>query len=320
MKQLKQSNCKSILTNCNNLRKKLAKIYKNYTNPIVGIIYMLHRVDDFEPGKIIHNENLKISPIFLEQFILANQDNYDFISIDTLREILTGNIKISHKPFIIFTLDDGYKDNYTKAFPIFTKYNVPFTVYVASDFPDNKTLLWWYILEEIILKNEYILLSTGKIFDCRNYDKKNSSFLQIRRIILNLPYNNFNQLFYKLLSNYNISEIKYCDITISWQEIIEMSKNPICTIGAHSVTHSRLSGLNEFDLMTEISGSKRRLEEMLGMKVNHFAYPYGTSQEVNQKVIEMAKKSGFHTAAIANGGWIRKYGTNLFSLQRMMLT
>lgn len=54
--------------------------------------------------------------------------------------------------------------------------------------------------------------------------------------------------------------------------------------------------------MTEISGSKRRLEEMLGMKVNHFAYPYGTSQEVNQKVIEMAKKSGFHTAAIANGG------------------
>ena len=68
---------------------------------------------------------------------------------------LRNNIKIDK--CIVFTLDDGYLDNYTNALPIFIKYNVPFTIYITTSFPDHKFTMWWYALEDIILNSNCFL-------------------------------------------------------------------------------------------------------------------------------------------------------------------
>ena len=121
-----------------------------------GLVYMLHHVTEKNPNGIPTNEDLKVSPAFLEKIILAYQaKGFSFISLDELSVILSSSQK--HKrPFIAFTIDDGYLDNYTHALPIFERHQVPFAIFVAIDFIDQKAVLWWDVLEELVLHNDVI--------------------------------------------------------------------------------------------------------------------------------------------------------------------
>ena len=51
-------------------------------------IFMLHRVEDFDSNRLFSNENMKVSPRFLEGFIVDGKKNgYDFISLNELNTI-----------------------------------------------------------------------------------------------------------------------------------------------------------------------------------------------------------------------------------------
>ena len=104
----------------------LMRFYCRYKYGALGFVYMLHRVCQLDKNGILYNENMKVSPQFLENLILSyRKQGFEFLSVDDLYELMRGNRK-QRKPFVIFTLDDGYVDNYTIAYPIFKKYKVPF--------------------------------------------------------------------------------------------------------------------------------------------------------------------------------------------------
>ena len=67
-----------------------------------------------------------------------------------------------------------------------------------------------------------------------------------------------NTIAKSLKSKINFS--KYC---LSWKELKKLAKNPLITIGAHSVSHPILSALNKRDLKNEIVLSKKILEKKL---------------------------------------------------------
>jgi len=301
------------------MKRLFGSLYRRYYNKPIGVIYMLHRVSPFEPEKLSPNENMKISPEFLEKFILLNSEKFEFVSMDEV-ELILKKQRICKKPFFAFTLDDGYVDNYSYAYPIFLKYNVPFTVYVSTDFPDKNALLWWYQLEDIILEHNQVCLSNGDVYDCTTVDKKIEVFMQIRKQILELPTVEFKKHFENLFSNYNLNLNEYIqNLALSWEQIIEMSKNPICTIAAHTITHRRLSELNEEELAFEIIESKNIIEKKIMKEVLHFSYPFGTSFEVNDKVVAYVKSAGFKTATFAEGGILRKLDKDTCRLKRIML-
>ena len=72
-------------------------------------------------------------------------------------------------------------------------------------------------------------------------------------------------------------------------------------IGSHGVSHRSLAGLSRAELEEELSGSKRRLEEELGVPVRAIAAPGGSW---NRAVSEAVKHAGYEAA------WISTIGTN----------
>lgn len=63
------------------------------------------------------------------------------------------------------------------------------------------------------------------------------------------------------------------------------------TIGAHTYSHTRLSELNEKQVLNfEIVSGADQLERMLGIKVTHFAYPYGDLSSISPEAIAIAKR------------------------------
>jgi peptidoglycan/xylan/chitin deacetylase (PgdA/CDA1 family) len=285
-----------------------------------GVIFMLHRVAEHENNKLHVNEHLKISPSFLERLILKYiKRGCVFVSLDDVYEHVIKQKKIT-KPFICFTLDDGYVDNYEIAYPLFKKYSIPFTVYLTSGFPNHTAILWWYILEDLILKNDILKISTGEILDCSSELRKNQSFLTIRDRIIQLKHDNLEMNLHDLLSNYSFDcfeEVK--KLSMSWEQVSEINKDPLCTVGGHSVNHLAFNTLNEQELQFEVIENIRQIEANTGEPVYHFAYPYGSIHEVGGREYEMMKSFEFKTVTRSYGGCVNNRNKKLTAMPRIFL-
>src|SRR6266496_15788 len=51
---------------------------------------------------------------------------------------------------VVVTFDDGYCDNFHEAKPILDKYEIPATIFVATDNVDGKREFWWDELEYLL--------------------------------------------------------------------------------------------------------------------------------------------------------------------------
>lgn len=223
------------------------KIYKAF-HPIVGEIWMLHRVVK-QRSNVPEQRELEVTVDWLEQKILEYQKRgYIFVSIsETLRRIgglennsFTPLLRRNKRRFVCITFDDGYQDNYTLAYPMLKRLNVPFTVYVTTGFIDNQLPMWWY-------KGEQLGLST--------------------------------------------------------KELKALDADPLCTIGAHTVSHPKLDTLTRGQQYQEISTSKQTLEALLGHEVCHFSFPHGAH---NDDTLAICHELGFQTVVQSWGGPLRR--------------
>jgi peptidoglycan/xylan/chitin deacetylase (PgdA/CDA1 family) len=70
-------------------------------------------------------------------------------------------------------------------------------------------------------------------------------------------------------------------------------------IGAHSLTHPRLTAIPEAQAKEEISASKKKLEDLFGVTVRHFCYPYG---QWSRRVRDLVEGAGYATAVTLDFG------------------
>ena len=266
----------------------------------LGSVLMFHRVcPESSRPRIRGNAGLEVTPEYLENTIkFLRKNNYEIISLSQVAKILNDNYK--KKKFAVLTFDDGYIDNYVHAYPIFKKHRVPFSIYVTTNFPDGNGILWWYILEDLILKEariEFQLNGLEYQYSCASLLQKEWTYQQIHGLILNGPSNDLNQRILQVFKNYDIDFLKKTSqLALTWEQIREMSADPLIEIGAHTINHHVLSKLTDFAVQKEMEGSRDKIESEINQKVEHFSYPFGTRKEVGQREFRIAKKCGFKTS------------------------
>lgn len=80
---------------------------------------------------------------------------------------------------------------------------------------------------------------------------------------------------------------------LTWAQLREMLAAGM-RVGDHSRSHPYLVKISsESKLWSEIDGSKKLLEEKLGVPINEFAYPFG---QHNPAIIALVKEAGFRSA------------------------
>lgn len=73
-------------------------------------------------------------------------------------------------------------------------------------------------------------------------------------------------------------------------QLKEISKSPLVEIGAHTMDHYALSGMEKSKARYEIAESRKVLQKELGLPINSFAYPYGS---FDKQAIELVREAGF---------------------------
>lgn len=93
---------------------------------------------------------------------------------------------------------------------------------------------------------------------------------------------------------------------ISTEQLIEMSNDPLVTIGSHGVSHRVMTTLSTDEQKMELVESKYILQNIIGKKVDVYAYPHG---QFSMNTIEILKKFDLYRAAFGVTG----HPTNLFT-------
>ena len=266
----------------------------------IGHILMFHRVcPKSNRPRIPFNTSIEVTPQYLENAINFFKDrDYEFISLDRMYRDFQENK--FHKKFVVVTFDDGYLDNLTHALPVLKKHNFPFTIYVSTNFPEGTAVLWWDLLEDLILERDTLEIQTGDKrcqFNCSSMVEKEDTYSRVRSIIIGFNEKEFSDKIREMFSG-AVEDVyrKTAELALSWDQVIALDKDPLVTIGAHTVNHFALKPLPRDLVQYEVLESKRKIEAYIGHPVEHFAYPFGGPAEVGTKDLEIVKKNGFKTA------------------------
>ena len=290
----------------------------------MGIILALHRVVPQEnQPRIKASSRIEITADFLMKLIEFFQGKgYEIISLDTLHARLTEK-KQGH-PFVCFTFDDGYVDAHEIIYPIFKKYQAPFAVYVVTSFAERKAVLWWYMLESLVLSHnslEFTYRHQHHELDTSTHDKKEEAFSRIRNLFMDTPQETLTEEVETFFAPWTISAEDYAEQQMNWAQVIELSNDPLVTIGAHTIHHYNLRQLTAEQVRQEIEESKKILETKTGHPVHHFAYPFGSRTEAGAREFAIAAGCGFKTAVtIREGAVFPGHRDHLECLPRIEIT
>lgn len=111
---------------------------------------------------------------FEKQMDYLAAHNYSVISLSELLKGLKGG-QLPPKPVVI-TIDDGFKSNYTLAYPVLKKYNFPATLFIYTNFIEkNNGSLTWEEIREMTKNNIEIGSHTLSHCNLLKY-KKNENY------------------------------------------------------------------------------------------------------------------------------------------------
>jgi peptidoglycan/xylan/chitin deacetylase (PgdA/CDA1 family) len=74
------------------------------------------------------------------------------------------------------------------------------------------------------------------------------------------------------------------------EQICNIAKNPLVSIGSHTHTHPKLPLLSLSEIRAELVTSKNTLEKLLGCEIHDLAFPHGA---YNRTVCNEGKSSGY---------------------------
>lgn len=280
-------------------------IMARYTRGL-GAILKLHHVRPEQPGSFEPNRKLKVTPDFLERTITqARRQGFEIVSLDQAHfRLLEG--ETSEKPFVCFTFDDGYRDNLEYAYPVFRRHQLPFAVYVATDYPDGHGNLWWLALEQVIASSAVLDVKIDGLsqrLPCGSPQAKETAFRTVYCWLRTLKEADAREVVHDLCQIAGIDARTLCrDQMMTWHEVRQLAEDPLVTIGAHTRRHFALSQLSLAEARVEMGESIARVEQETGRPCRHFSYPYGDAASVGRREFDLAREFNMKTAVTARPG------------------
>ncbi len=290
----------------------------------VGAILTLHHVRPARPDRFQPNRLLEVRPQYLEHVIRKlRRSGVDIISLDEMHRRLVD--RDYGRRFVCLTFDDGYRDNLEHAYPILKRYEAPFALYVATSFADRVGELWWLALEAVIAQNSRIgvrMDGRDRWIDCATVQDKRAAFddlywwLRRRK-----TEDELRQFVRDLAARHGVDVVKFCaDLCMSWEEIAVLTRDPLATVGAHTVNHVMLAKVPESTVRAELANSRAIIEAALGRRPEHLSYPVGDRTSAGPREFRIAAELGFKTAVTTRPGAIfPDHAKHLMALPRISL-
>ncbi len=287
----------------------------------LGSCLLYHRVaagDDQEP---FHPTlSLSVHPAKFQEQMEYISEAHQCLDLPTAVSLL----KSKRLPLgtVVVTFDDGYRDNLINALPVLERHNVPATIFVTTGFIDGRVRPWWFEVEHIVRVAASVEFDWGDrlySYPTGSSDEKHRALLRLFTMMRRLNLEQQEMLLAKLYAAAGAPALP-CVQFLSWEEVVELDRHPLITIGAHTRNHLMLRALSMQCAEREIADAKRILEERLGHPVQHFAYPFGGADAAGFREMRLVRNAGFQSACVTDFGHLcSNCGTTCFALPRVTI-
>jgi len=269
---------------------------------------------------------LAVEPWKFEEQMAYLAYNFNVISISEMKRHLE-----TAKPFrertAAVTFDGGYTDILYTAKEVLERYELPATAFVNSAGIIEEKQFWWDELENLLIANH----SYGQL----QIEMQDS----VCCWSLNTEYDRFQAYedLFEILSNKTPAEQKMImeqirtktnmragefdgHRTMNAQELKELEKGGLITIGGHTHNCVKLSSLAKWQQVEEISKNKSVLEEVLGHRVEYFSYPFGSECVCMGDTEDILEDCGYSLAFGNSHGTIKSVGEiNHYDIPRVKI-
>ena len=235
-------------------------------------IIVFHGIDKI--GETKYNSRF-VSEKYFTQLIDFISKNYNIIS---LQDFYAKKFK-PNTLNIAITFDDGYANNFKYAIPILEKYSIPATFFITTIQDSSTNFLWSDFLDLV----SFYSTQNSIIFENQHYSKNNKgefiyNGISLKNKCKNLSWNEIQPLFNIFADEWEI--IQQLPLNDYWElmnynQIKEVAKKPLFTIGSHGYTHANLNSITFEEATLEVLKGKKVLESICEKPILDFAFPFG---------------------------------------------
>ena len=201
-------------------------------------------------------------------------------------------------------------DFFYHAYPALASARLPATVFVASGYVDCPVCFWSDILTRIFLlpaslppELELMVHGTRYHWPVTSPEERQRAHQAVYDLLM--PLRNAEQADVLAdLGHWAGIEQRWWpeDRVMTSSELVALAQGGLIDLGAHTVSHPKLSTLPADDQYAEILGSRQRMEAISGRPIVNFSYPHGTSEDFTEDTVRLVEKVGFAAACTAVPG------------------
>jgi peptidoglycan/xylan/chitin deacetylase (PgdA/CDA1 family) len=317
--------------------KNVLRWFKRHCQPS-GLILLYHRINQAGTDPW----GLCVRPqYFADHLKILRQEAVPLSLPELVRAHREG--VLPHRAIAV-TFDDGYADNLSNAMPLLERFHIPATVFVSSGYIGSKREFWWDELEQVLLQPGELpahlhLTIRQKVYHWQLEEAARYGAEESRREVSQKAWagepGSRHHLYYavwQVLQPLTEEERRpVLDLLSAWagvepalrdshrpleeHELQTLALSDVIEIGAHTVTHPRLSVQPLVVQAEEIRTSKTHLERWLDRPVTTFAYPYG---DFLRETPSLVRDAGFICACTTREGSVR-WNVNYLELPRVQV-
>jgi peptidoglycan/xylan/chitin deacetylase (PgdA/CDA1 family) len=235
----------------------------------------------------------------LREHLTYLKKNYNILRLDEIAERMRNGTPVPPRSAVV-TIDDGYRDAYEIAFPIFSEMEIPATLFVVTDFVDRNSWIWTDMARFLMLNagdGDLAVEIGGKVInaDLNGRSSRIKTAGKINSELKKLSPAKRDAILADIAAGLGviIPDLPPAKFgPIDWEQAAEMDAGCI-SIGSHTVSHPILTHVTDEHLAEELSVSRQALAERLGHDVLSFCYPNG---DASSREFSAADSAGYSIA------------------------
>jgi peptidoglycan/xylan/chitin deacetylase (PgdA/CDA1 family) len=253
--------------------------------------------DTFKPNVSATPQNFDLQADLISRW-------FNIISINHVASWLQRESTLPPNAALI-TFDDGYLDNYTQAYPILKKYEIPGLIFLTTKSIGSELPFFWDLVAYCFYNTSSDHISLP-ILGSHYWENRNQLDTVINKVIVTLKRITEDEKL-RLISQLPdrlgvaISPGNFPKLMMNWDQVRDLSAWGI-EFGGHTMTHPILTRISGQQAWMEIEGSKTKIESEIERQVIGFAYPNGQIGDFNRSIKQMVSEVGYQAAfSLVNG-------------------
>jgi|SRR5665213_402362 len=200
------------------------------------------------------------------------------------------------------TLDDGIGNTVRDLAGLFQQRGWPGTFYISTDYIDGSDGLsfqWWRNLVPFLPRRkvrlesrEFDLSLPGAVnrlsreMEWMWHSRRQEAYMSLTMDLVDLVLREHEL---------DIAAIRPPE-SISWPEVMQLSRDPLISFESHGVSHTAMSALTDSELEAEMKHSRDLIASYTGRACRHFAYPFGSDRSIGPRAVSAAQR--FYDSAV----------------------